>query len=182
MRKFAGGTTPLQSKAAVTRFERSPPAAKKLATTRSSTKARNAIGSRNASRGGGQPALSLRADISARSTWARHSACATGSSALAAISSAIAVAGRCALAAAAVEPAQAVVQAGQPQQDERHGGGEREQREDDEPDGARRAAAARATARPTRTPRIGRTRSPARPAPATAAPTAGCRGRASARA
>ena len=40
------------------------------------------------------------------------------------------------LPAAAVEPAQALVQAGQPQADERDGGGEREQREDDEPDGA----------------------------------------------
>ena len=64
-------------------------------TTRISTSARNAIGSRSGSRGGGQPALSLRAESSARSTWARHSACATGSCWLAAISSATAVAGRC---------------------------------------------------------------------------------------
>ena len=61
-----------------------------------STSARSAIGSRKASRGCGQPALSLRADMSARSTWARQSACATGSWLLAAISSATAVAGRCA--------------------------------------------------------------------------------------
>ena len=95
MRKLAGATTPCQSKAAVTRFTRSPPAAKKVATTRMSTSARSAIGSRSDSRGDGQPALSLRADISARSTCARQSACATGSCWLAAISSATAVAGRC---------------------------------------------------------------------------------------
>ena len=79
----------------MTRFTRSPPAAKKLATTRMSTSARNAIGSRRDSRGDGQPALSLRADSSARSTCARQSACATGSCWLAAIWSATAVAGRC---------------------------------------------------------------------------------------
>ncbi len=80
MRKFAGATTPCQSKAAVMRFTRSPPAAKKLATTTMSTSARNAIGSRNDNCGDGQPALSFDADASARSTWARQSACATGSS------------------------------------------------------------------------------------------------------
>ena len=97
MRKLAGATTPCQSKAAVTRLMRSPPAAKKLATAKMTTSARSAIGSRMASRGDGQPALSLRADNSARSTWARQSACATGSCRLAAISSATAVAGRCIL-------------------------------------------------------------------------------------
>src|SRR5450756_2415522 len=92
MRKLAGATTPCQSKATVTRFRRSPPAAKKLATARMSTSARSAIGSRSDNRGDGQPALSLRADMSARSIWARQSACATGSCWLAAISSATAVA------------------------------------------------------------------------------------------
>ena len=95
MRKLGGATTPCQSKAAVTRFTRSPPAAKKPATARMSASARSAIGSRIDSRGDGQPALSLRADMSACSTWARQSACATGSCWLAAISSAAAVAGRC---------------------------------------------------------------------------------------
>ena len=61
-----------------------------------STSARSAIGSRTDSFGDGQPALSLRADNSARSIWARQSACATGSCWLAAISSSTAVAGRCA--------------------------------------------------------------------------------------
>ncbi len=65
MRKFAGATTPCQSKAAVTRLMRSPLAAKNVATTRRSISARNAIGSRSASRGDGQPALSLRAASSA---------------------------------------------------------------------------------------------------------------------
>ena len=41
---------------------------KEVATARINTSARNAIGSRKASFGRGQPALSLRADISARST------------------------------------------------------------------------------------------------------------------
>ena len=86
MRKLAGATTPCQSKAAVTRLTRSPPAAKKLATTKMTTSARNAIGSRNDSRGDGHPALNLRADSSARSTCARHSACVTGSWLLAAMS------------------------------------------------------------------------------------------------
>ncbi len=96
MRKLAGAITPCQSNAAVTRFQRSPPAAKKVATAKSNTSARSAIGSRIDNRGDGHPALSLRAEISARSTWARQSACATGSWLLAAISSATAVAGRCA--------------------------------------------------------------------------------------
>ena len=59
MRKFAGATTPCQSKAAVMRFTRSPLAAKKLATTRMMVSARNAIGSRRLSFGCGQPALSF---------------------------------------------------------------------------------------------------------------------------
>ncbi len=95
MRKFAGATTPCQSKAAAMRFVRSPPAAKKLATTRMSTSARNAIGSRSDSRGDGHPALNLRAESSARSTCACQSACVTGSWLLAAMRSATVVAGRC---------------------------------------------------------------------------------------
>ena len=67
------------SKAAAIRLYRSPPAAKKLATTRMSTSARNAIGSRSDRFGVGQPALNLRAESSACSTCARHNACATGS-------------------------------------------------------------------------------------------------------
>src|SRR5262249_58827160 len=88
-----GATTPCQSKAAATRLNRSPPAAKKVDTTRITTNARNAIGSRNDSRGAGQPALNLRADSSARSTCACQSACVTGSTLLAAGPSATVVAG-----------------------------------------------------------------------------------------
>src|SRR5215813_6929177 len=94
MRKFAGTTTPRQSKAAAIRFDRSPLAAKKLAATRITTRARNAIGSRNDRRGAGQPALNLRADRRARSTCARQSACATASWLLAAMRSATVVAGQ----------------------------------------------------------------------------------------
>ncbi len=94
MRKLAGCTTPCQSKAAATRLMCSPPAAKKLAATRISTSARSAIGSRSDSLGCGQPALSLRAESSARSTWARQSACETGSCSWRRSRSATAVAGR----------------------------------------------------------------------------------------
>ena len=74
MRKLAGTITPCQSKAAATRFMRSPPAAKNVATTSTATRARTAKGSRRASRGIGVPALSVLAARKARSTWARHSA------------------------------------------------------------------------------------------------------------
>ena len=94
MRKLAGTITPCQSKAAATRFIRSPPAAKNVATTSTATRARTAKGSRRASRGIGVPALSVLAARNARSTWARHSAMEYESSVGAAISSAIAVAGR----------------------------------------------------------------------------------------
>src|SRR6516162_8876005 len=57
MRKLAGIITPCQSKAAATRFMRSPPAATNVATTSTTTKARTAKGSRSASRGVGVPAL-----------------------------------------------------------------------------------------------------------------------------
>ena len=73
-----------------------------------STSARNAIGSRSASRGGGQPALSLRADSSARSTCARQSACATGSLLIGGDLVGDRGGRPMRLAAAAVEPAQAV--------------------------------------------------------------------------
>src|SRR5215471_17828231 len=95
MRKLAGIITPCQSKAAATRFMRSPPAAKNVATTSTTTKARTAKGSRSASRGIGVPALSVLAARRARSIWARHNATEYESSVGAAISSAIAVAGRC---------------------------------------------------------------------------------------
>src|SRR6266446_5347543 len=74
---------------------RSPPAAKNVATTSTTTKARTAKGSRSASRGIGVPALSVLAARRARSIWARHNATEYESSVGAAISSAIAVAGRC---------------------------------------------------------------------------------------
>ena len=61
------------------RRPRSPPAAMKVVTTRISTSARNAIGSRRSRRGAGRPALRLLAASSARSTWARHSATDHGS-------------------------------------------------------------------------------------------------------
>ena len=95
MRKLAGTITPCQSKAAARRLVRSPPAATKVATTSTATSARKANGSRNASRGIGVPALSVLAERNARSICARHSAIACESSVGAAISSAIAVAGRC---------------------------------------------------------------------------------------
>ena len=41
-RKFAGSTTPCQSNAVVMRFQRSPPAAKKVATQAMRTSARSA--------------------------------------------------------------------------------------------------------------------------------------------
>ena len=94
MRKLAGTITPCQSKAAATRFIRSPPAAKNVATTSTTTRARTAKGSRPASRGIGVPALSVLAARSARSIWARHNAMEYEFSVGAAISSAIAVAGR----------------------------------------------------------------------------------------
>jgi len=94
MRKFAGTMTPCQSKATAMRLIRSPPAATNVATTSTATRMRSAIGSRNARRGIGVPALSVLAARSARSTWARHSATAYESFAGAAISSSIAVAGR----------------------------------------------------------------------------------------
>src|SRR5437588_3888002 len=53
---------------------RSPPAAKNVATTSTTTKARTAKGSRSASRGIGVPALSVLAARRARSIWARHNA------------------------------------------------------------------------------------------------------------
>jgi len=68
MRKLAGTITPCQSKAAATRFSRSPPAAKNVATTSTATRARSASGSRSASRGIGAPTLSVLAARSARST------------------------------------------------------------------------------------------------------------------
>src|SRR5215831_8567219 len=74
MRKLAGIITPCQSNAAATRFMRSPPAAKNVATTSTTTKARTAKGSRNASRGIGVPALRVLAARRARSIWARHNA------------------------------------------------------------------------------------------------------------
>src|SRR5215831_5314490 len=95
MRKLAGIITPCQSKAAATRFMRSPPAAKNVATTSTTTKARTAKGSRSASRGIGVPALRVLAARRARSIWARHNATEYESSIGAAISSAMAVAGRC---------------------------------------------------------------------------------------
>ena len=96
MRKLAGATTPCQSNAAATRLTRSPPAAKKLATTSMTTSARNAIGSRNAKRGDGQPALSLRADDQRAFDMRAPKRLRNRIGRLAASSSAIAVAGRCA--------------------------------------------------------------------------------------
>src|SRR6266700_1343470 len=66
MRKLAGIITPCQSNAAATRFIRSPPAAKNVATISTATKARTAKGSRSASRGIGVPALSVLAARSRR--------------------------------------------------------------------------------------------------------------------
>ena len=74
LRKFAGAIAPCQSNAAETRFIRSPPATKKAAITSTSTSARNAIGSRDATRGTGLPARRVLAERSARSMWARQSA------------------------------------------------------------------------------------------------------------
>ena len=67
----------------------------KVVATRMRTSARSAIGSRSDSRGDGQPAFSLRADSSARSICACHSACDPGSWLLAEISSVTAVAVLC---------------------------------------------------------------------------------------
>ncbi len=95
MRKLAGSITPCQSKAATMRLVRSPPAATKVATTSTATSARTANGSRSASRGAGTPALSVVAARNARSICARQSATECESLVGTAISSAIAVAGRC---------------------------------------------------------------------------------------
>ena len=76
------------------RRQRSPPAAMKVVTTRISTSARNAMGSRRSRRGAGRPALRVLAASSARSTWARHNATDHGSLFEVASSSAMAVAGR----------------------------------------------------------------------------------------
>ena len=159
MRKLAGVTTPCQSKAAATRLKCSPPAAKKVATTRISTSARSAIGSRSASRGDGQPALNLRADISARSTWARQSACETGSCSLAAIWSRTAVAGRCRSPLTRSSRRRPSCTLGSLQPHQRHGGDQREQGEQAKADGARRAAAARSRGRPRKRRGTGRARS-----------------------
>ena len=70
-------TTPCQSNAAATRLTRSPPAAKKVATTRTAPARAARYGSRSGERGRGVPAFSARAARSARSTWARQSATAT---------------------------------------------------------------------------------------------------------
>src|SRR5262249_31360572 len=92
---LAAITPPCKSNAGAMRSTRPPPAAKNVATTNTATKARTAKGSRSASRGIGVPALSVLAARRARSIWARHSATEKESSVGAAISSAIAVAGRC---------------------------------------------------------------------------------------
>ena len=137
MRKLAGATTPCQSKAAVTRFTRSPPAAKKVATARMSTSARSAIGSRTDSRGDGQPALSLRADKQRAFDMGaperlRDRIVSVGGDLVGDRG------GRpVRLAAAAVEPAQAVGGAGQPQHRQRRRRDRGDQDEQQQPDGAR---------------------------------------------
>ena len=136
MRKLAGTITPCQSKAAATRFMRSPPAAKNVATTSTTTRARTAKGSRRASRGIGVPALSVLAARSARSTWARHSAMENESSVGAAISSAIAVAGRCGrpeLRSSRRRPVHPARNAQHQERGERRGGEQKEDTETDRP-------------------------------------------------
>ena len=93
-RKFAGSTTPCQSNAAAMRFQRSPPAATKVAIQAMRMRPRSAYGSRSATRGAGQPALKARAAASVRATCAFHSASEYGSFGVTASSSTSAVAGR----------------------------------------------------------------------------------------
>ena len=136
MRKLAGTITPCQSNAAAMRLMRSPPAAKKVATTSTATSARSAKGSRSASRGAGAPALRVLAARSARSTWARHSASDIG--VLGRGRDLVGDRGRRPMrqAGIAIEPPQAVDPARHPQHEERREGRGREQEEDAEPDGA----------------------------------------------
>ncbi len=92
-RTLAPASAPLRSKAAVTRSVRSGPAAMKVATASTTTRARIAQGSWIESRGVGRPARMRLIEASVRSRCACHSARATGSC-VASVSVSV-VAGRC---------------------------------------------------------------------------------------
>ncbi len=136
MRKLAGTITPCQSKAAARRLMRSPPAAKNVAITSTATSARKAKGSRRASRGHrragierlGRPQRPLEMGAPQRErkeSWLG-----------AAISSAIAVAGRCGSPELRSSRRRPSILARHPQHKEGREGGAGEQEENAEPDGA----------------------------------------------